>query len=173
MRPEKQYLIREVNQHLDKSDYGFVADFARVTVADTAALRSALTPLGAEFHVVKNTLLKVAMRERNMPDMSAILLGPTAIVTGGSRTSEVAKALTQFIKDKNKGAVKGGFMSGRFISAEDVTTLSKLPSLEVMQAQLLGLLNTPAQQCVRVIQAVPAGLLNVLQAHVSAQETAA
>lgn len=173
MRPEKQYLIREVNQHLDKSDYCFVFDFERVTVADVASLRRTLAPLGAEFHVVKNTLLHVATQKRGMPDMSAILNGPTAVVTGGKQLSGVAKILTQFVKEKDKGAVKGGLMGSTFVSASDVVELSKLPSIEVLRSQFLSLLNTPAQQFVRVINAVPQGVVNVLQAQVRAQSAAA
>ncbi len=173
MRPEKKYLIREVNQHLDKSDYGFVTDFSRVNVEETAHLRAALAKSGAEFHVVKNTLLRVAMQERNMPDLSAVLEGPTALVTGGKEVSEVAKTLIQFAKTKDKGSVKGGFMSGRLMSASEVEVLSKLPSLDVMRAQLLALFNAPAQQCAAVLNAVPAGFLNVLQARVREQEAVA
>jgi large subunit ribosomal protein L10 len=172
MRPEKNYLLREVEQHLGKSSYVFVTDFSRLTVAETADLRGALRPLGAEFHVVKNTLLRVAMAQRELPEMDETLKGPTAMVTGGKNVSEVAKALVQFAKAKDKIAVKGGILDGRLMSSADVNFLSTLPSMEVMRGQFLGLLNAPAQQFVRVLQAVPESVLNVLQAHVKANAEA-
>jgi len=173
MRPEKKYLIQEVNQHLDKSDYCFVVDYSRITVAEVAELRRSLSSFQAEFHVVKNTLLSVAAKERGLPDMDGILNGPTAIITGGDQLSEVAKALTKFAKEKDKVALKGGIMDASFISVADIVQLSQLPTIDVLKAQFLGLLNTPAQQCVRVLNAVPQGVVNVLQAHIRAQESAA
>ncbi|HQU08685.1 MAG: 50S ribosomal protein L10, partial [Verrucomicrobia bacterium 21-51-4] len=76
----------------------------------------------------------------------------------------VAKVLVKFAKDKEKLPLKAGVMDNKVLSSEDIVSLSKLPSLEVLRAQLLGLLNTPAQQLLRVFQAVPQGVLNVLQA---------
>lgn len=171
MRLEKQYLLREVNQYLGKSDYGFLADFSRITVEEVSVLRDSLSTCDAQFHVVKNALLRVAIKDQNLSELESSLVGPTALVTGGSKVSEIAKILTQFFKDKNKGSVKSGFMSGHSLTADDVVTLAKLPSIEVLRAQLLGLLNTPAQRCVTVLQAVPVSVLNVLQAQVDAKSS--
>ena len=69
MRPEKQFLVDEVNAHLDKSDYVFVTDYQRATVPDIADLRSKLAKEEAEFHVIKNNILKVAARDRGLPEL--------------------------------------------------------------------------------------------------------
>lgn len=164
MRPEKKYLVEEVDRQIGDTSYIFLADYKGITVSETATLRSSLAAQGAEFHVVKNSVLGVAAKARNLPDFSNLLAGPTAIISGGENPSEVAKILTKFHKDTEKVEVKGGSLGDRFLEQGDIIELSKLPSLEALRAQLLGLLNTPAQQCVRVIQAVPQGLLNVLQA---------
>lgn len=153
MRPEKNYLLREVHNHIDNSSYIFVTDFSRLTVLETAELRAALTPLGAQFHVVKNSLLKVAMNEKSLPSMESALIGPTAVVTGGTNPAAVAKVLVQFAKSKDKVAVKAGVMDNELMSQEDIKFLSTLPSIEGIRAQLLGLFTTPAQQFVRVLQA--------------------
>jgi large subunit ribosomal protein L10 len=164
MRPEKKYLVEEVSQHLAKSDYVFLADFNRMTVDDTAELRASLAQEQAEFHVVKNSILNVAARERNLPDLSEWLTGQTAVVVGGSNPSGVAKALAKFFKAKEKVEVKVGILGDRAITSAEVGVLANLPDLDTLRAQLLSLLNTPATQLVRVIIAVPQGLLNVLQA---------
>lgn len=164
MQAEKKFLVDEVSQHLGKSDYVFLADFERVTVAETETLRQTLSSLGAEFHVVKNRILKIAASEHEMDVAEDQLRGPTALVVGGSDAPGVAKALEKFFKDTKKLQIKGGVLNKRPITVDQVTELAKLPPQEVLKAQLLGLLNQPASQMVRIIQAVPQGLLNVLQA---------
>lgn len=165
MRSEKQYLVKEALNYLGKSDYVFLVNFQRTTVLDVAELRAALTKVGGEFHVLKNSTLKLAAKELSLPALDEALEGQTAVVIGGDSPSEVAKILVKFHKEKDeKCPIKIGVLNEKLLSREEVIELSKLPGLEVLRAQLLGLLNTPATQMVRVIQAVPEGLLNVLQA---------
>ena len=164
MQPEKKFLVDEVGAYLDKSDYVFLADFERVTVAETEELRHILQNLGAEFHVVKNRILKIAAAERELAVDQDYLVGPTAIVVGGDDAPGVAKALEKFFKDKKKLEIKGGVLESNSITTDQISDLAKLPPADVLKAQLLGLLNQPASQMVRIIQAVPQGMLNVLQA---------
>ncbi len=164
MRAEKKYLVDEIGEHLDKSDYVFLADYNRITVAETAELRAALSEHDAEFHVVKNNMFRVIAKERDYPSMDDGLTGPTAIIVGGNNAAGVAKALGNFFKEKQKIEIKCGLLDKHLLQAEDVSQLAKLPPLAVIQAQLLGLLNTPARQIATVIQAAPQGLLNVLKA---------
>lgn len=164
MQSEKKYLVDEVGAYLDKSDYVFLADFQRVTVAETEELRHTLAELGAEFHVVKNRILKIAASDRELEMEDTLLTGPTGIVVGGDNPPAVAKALEKFFKSKKKLVIKGGILDKAGLSVEDVSNLAKLPPEEILKAQLLGLLNQPATQMVRIVQAVPQGLLNVLQA---------
>ena len=170
MRAEKKYLIDEVQVHLKKSDYVILANFTGVTVADAADLRQKLAAEKAEYHVVKNSSLRVAARSLGLPDIEAQLIGPTAIIVGGKNSAGVAKILKQFFKDKQKVEVKAGVLGKKLISAKQVEQLADLPSLESLRAQLLGLLNQPASSFVRIINAVPQGLVNVLQAKVRAAE---
>lgn len=164
MQTEKQLLVDEVGTHLDKSDYVFLADFQRVTVVETEELRATLAQLGAEFHVVKNRILERAANSRELDLPAELFAGPTAIIIGGDNPPGVAKALEKFFKDKKKLEVKGGALEKSRLSVEQVSDLAKLPSEEALKAQFLGLLNQPATQMVRIVQAVPQGLLNVLQA---------
>jgi large subunit ribosomal protein L10 len=168
MRAEKKYLISEVEGHLQKSDYVILANFTKITVAETAALRAQLAPLKAEFHVVKNSSLRVAAQALGLPKLDDVLAGQTAIVVGGVDSPGVAKVLTKFFKDKQKVEVKAAVLSKKLITAKDVEALADMPSLEVLRAQLLGLLNQPGTALVRVLNAVPQGLVNVLQAKVRA-----
>lgn len=164
MRKEKAFLVKEVVAHVRKSDFLFLANFERMTVADVAELRASLAKAGAEYHVVKNSILNAAAKECQFPDLSQYLTGLNAVIVGGSAPTEVAKILSNFAKDKEKLGVKGGRLEDQLLSSSDVVALSKLPSLDVQRAQLLSLLNTAAQRFLFVLQGVPQGLLNVLQA---------
>lgn len=172
MRPEKQYLVEEVTNRLKESDYLFLTNYFRITVAETADLRARLAEQEAEFHVVKNTILQQAVKELELPELDEMLDGQIAIVSGGKNPSEVAKILKKFHKEKDKVDVKGGALGPRLLSADEVDELSKLPSLDALRAQLMGLLNTPATQFVGVINAVPQAVVNVLKAYADKNEAA-
>lgn len=153
MRAEKQFLVDEVAGHLAKSSYLLVANFTGVTVKDATDIRNQLRPLGAEYHVVKNSILSIAAKQAKLPDLDGHLSGHTALVTGGDNPSGVAKVLVKFFKDFSKLEVKAGVLDARLLSAKDIEALSKLPSLEVIRAQLLALLSTPATSVVRILVA--------------------
>ena len=153
MRAEKQFLVDEVVGHLAKSSYLLVANFTGVTVKDATDIRNQLRPLGAEYHVVKNSILSIAAKQANLPSLDGHLSGHTALVTGGDNPSGVAKILVKFFKDFSKLEVKAGVLDAKLLSAKDIEALSKLPSLEVIRAQLLALLSTPATSVVRILVA--------------------
>ena len=164
MRPEKKYLVREATEHLEKSDYVFLADYSGITVDETKELRSGLAERGAEFHVVKNSALKVAATERSILGICEFLTGPTAIVTGGDDASGTAKILRKFRKEKEKIVVKAGMLGDRQLSAKEVVGLADLPNLETLRAQLLSLLNTPSTQLVSLLGTPARQLATVLKA---------
>jgi large subunit ribosomal protein L10 len=169
MRPEKQYLVEEVNEHLNKSDYVYLANYERITVDEIAELRASLSEHNAEFHVIKNSIFGVAAAAKELPDMGEHLTGQTAIIVGGDNPSGVAKTIGEFFKKKEKVEMKAGILNEKALTKEEIAVLAKLPGLESLRAQLLGLLSQPATGFVRVINAVPQGLVNVLQAKVRAE----
>jgi len=168
MRVEKQYLVAEVESHLKKSDYVIITNYSGVTVDETAALRAKLEEDGAEFHVVKNSSLRVAAQAMGLPDIEESLGGPTAIIVGGDNSPGVAKTVTEFFKSTKKVEVKSAILWSKLLSADEVRALAALPSLDALRGQLLGLLNKPGTMLVRVLNAAPQALLNVLQAKVDA-----
>lgn len=169
MRPEKKYLVEEVNTHLGKSDYVYLANYERITVDETAGLRASLAEHDAEFHVVKNSIFGIAAGEKQLPDLSEHLSGPTAIIVGGNNPAGVAKVLTKFFKEKEKVDLKVGVLDEKTLTKEQLEALGKLPGIEALRAQLLGLLTQPGTGLVRVLNAVPQNFVNVLQAKVRAE----
>jgi large subunit ribosomal protein L10 len=153
MRAEKKYLITEVETHLKKSDYVILANFTNVTVADVAELRKRLEAEKAEFHVVKNSSLRVAAKALGLPAFESALIGPTAVVVGGKNSAGVAKILKKFFEEKQKLEIKVGVLEQKLISATDLSTIADLPSFEALRAQFLGLLSSNAAAFVRVLDA--------------------
>ncbi len=169
MRPEKKYLVEEINRHLDKSSYVYLTNYERITISEIAELRESLSEHNAEFHVIKNNIFGVAAAAKDWPDLGEYLTGQTAIIVGGDNPSGVAKAVSEFFKKKEKVDFKAGVLDEKVLTKEEVIALSKLPGIESLRAQLLGLLAQPATGFVRVVSAVPQGLVNVLQAKVRAE----
>jgi Ribosomal protein L10 len=153
MRAEKNYLIAEVESHLKKSDYVILANFAKVTVADVSELRKNLANENAEFHVVKNSSLRVAAKTLGLPEFEDSLAGPTAIIVGGKNPAGVAKILKKFFEEKQKLEVKVGVMDNKIVSAKDLAAIADLPSFDALRAQLLSLFTSNAAAFVRVLDA--------------------
>jgi large subunit ribosomal protein L10 len=164
MRPEKAYLVKEATDYLTRSEYVFLTDYQGINAEETTALRNKLAQRGAEFHVVKNSSLKLAAKEKNLPDLSEHLTGHTAIVVGGDDASAVAKALGLYFKDTKKVPVKGGSLGDRILNADEVKKMGALPGFEILRAQLLSLFNTSTTQLVGVLSAPSRGLVTVLKA---------
>ena len=153
MRAEKQYLISEVESHLNKSDYVILTNFSKVTVADVAELRARLAPEKAEFHVVKNSSFRVAAKALGLPEVDNALAGQTAIVVGGTNPAGVAKVLKKFVEEKQKLEVKVGILERKVMSAGELAAIADLPSFDVLRAQFLSLLTEHGAAFVRVLDA--------------------
>jgi len=153
MRAEKNYLIAEVETHLKKSDYVILANFTKITVSDVADLRAKLALEKAEFHVVKNSSLRVAAKALGLPEIESALSGPTAVVVGGKNPAGVAKVLKKYFEDKQKLVVKIGVLDKKVLSASDLAKMADLPSFEALRSQFLGLLTSTAGAFVRVLDA--------------------
>lgn len=164
MRAEKKYLVDEVGRYLKKSDYFFLANYERITVSETSELRLALSELEAEFHVVKNSAMRVAAREIELPIATDWIDGPTSIIFGGENPAGVAKAVGRFFGKTSKVEIKGGVVDSCPMNPAQISELAKLPPLEVLRGQLLALLNTPAQQLINMMEAVPRAVLYLFKA---------
>jgi large subunit ribosomal protein L10 len=154
MRDAKKYLATEIEKHLDKSpSYFYMLDYNKLNVPETKELRDALTKDGAEFHVVKNSVLNVVLKKRGAPDMGEFLTGQVAIVVGGTNPAGVAKTLKEFGKAKEKLAIKVGIIDAKKMTAAEIAFLADLPSIEVLRATFLALINEGASRLVRVLDA--------------------
>src|SRR5215472_3841918 len=164
MRPEKASIVSELSEALKRSPFVLVTDYRGMKVTDFSELRNRLAPAGAEVHVVKNNFLKRAMTDSGFPDVGDQFAGQTAVVTGEGDVASVAKIFKSFATEFKLAALKVGFVDRSVLLTAELETLAELPTREVLQAQLLGLLLSPATRLVRLFNEPGAALARLLSA---------
>lgn len=166
MRPEKQFLTREYVARLNASPFFIVVEYKGLNVAQFGELRRRLSKAGAEIHVVKNTIFRIAAREAGLPDLDGLLVGQLAVVTGQRDVSVAAKVLKTFQAEFDKPKIQFGGLGNQQLDRQTLLALAELPSLEVLRGRLLSLLQAPAAQLVRLLNTPATQLARVLQARV-------
>lgn len=164
MRPEKQAIVREIQEHLSGAAFLILADFTGMDTAKTAQLRRALRETQARFQVVPNRLFRVVASELGYAGIEQGLKGPTALVFGSGDVAEAAKTLREFTKANKVPIVKLGHLDGAVLAAADVETLATLPPKKVMQGVLVGTIAAPMSNLVGVMNQKLASLVYVLNA---------
>lgn len=164
MRPEKTGIVSDLAEKLNRSPFLLVTDYQRMKVDQFGELRNRLYPAGAEIRVVKNTFLRRAMADSGMPDVAGQLTGQTAVVMGDTDVAPIAKILKTFAAEFKVAGLKVGVIDKSVLSTAEVEALAELPSREVLLAQLLGLLLSPATQLVRLLNEPGASLARLLNA---------
>jgi large subunit ribosomal protein L10 len=163
MRAEKQNISNEYVARLNNSPFFIVVDYQGLKVGPITELRKRLVKAGAEMHVVKNSIFKLAAREAGVADLGSTLAGQLAVVTGQRDVSSAAKIVKTFHSEFEKPKIKFGFLNNKRIETPEIMALADLPSLEVLRSKLLGLLNTPATNLVRLLNTPATQLVRVLQ----------
>jgi len=164
MRPEKASIVSELSEALKRSPFVLVTDYRGMKVADFGELRNRLAPARAEVHVVKNNFLKLAMADSGFPEVGDQFVGQTAVVTGEADVAPVAKIFKMFATEFKLAALRVGFVDREVLSTAELETLAELPTREILQAQLLGLLLSPATRLVRVFNEPASALARLLSA---------
>ncbi len=163
MRAEKPTIVAELQAKLNASPFLFVADYTGLRVAAFAELRNRLWPVGARCHVVKNSFLRLAVKEAGLPELGD-LKGQTAIIFGDQDVAAAAKILNNFNAEFKKPEIKLGVVDKLLVSPQQIKAIGDLPSREVLLATLLGVLLAPATKLVRVLNEPASALARVLKA---------
>ena len=166
MRPEKQNLSKEYITRLNASPFFIVVDYKGLKVGHMTELRKRLSKAGAEVHVVKNSIFRIAAKESGVADMNGSLVGQMAVVTGQKDISSAAKVVKTFGSEFDKLKIKFGYLNNSRLGDTDIIALADLPSIEVLRSKFLGLLNAPATKLVTLMNTPASQLARVLQAKV-------
>lgn len=164
MRAEKQNISAEYIARLNASPFFIVVDYQGLKVGPITELRKRLFKSGAELHVVKNSIFRIAAKEAGVADLTGALAGQIAVVTGRQDVSSAAKILKTFSAEFEKPKLKFGYLNSQRMESQDILTLADLPSIEVLRAKLLGLINTPATNLARIIKTPATQLAQVIKA---------
>ena len=164
MRAEKKLLTSEYVGRLNASPFFIVAGYQGLKVEHMTELRKRLRAVSAEVHVVKNTVFRVAAKEAGIADLNGSLAGQIAVVTGQKDVSAAAKVVKNFAAEFDKLKLKFGYMGSQRLEQDSIIALADLPSIDVLRAKLLGLLNAPATKLVTLINTPASQLAQVIKA---------
>ena len=162
---EKARTIEQAKEWYAQATGVVFTDYRGLKVKEIQSLRKDLRKKGAEIHVLKNTLFRIAAGEENASKLPADLHnGTTAFAFVFENESQVAKALLDYAKSSKKLVVKGGFFGGKALTSKEVEQLSELPSRDVLISQVIGAIAAPLSNLVGTIEALYADPIRVIGA---------
>jgi large subunit ribosomal protein L10 len=157
-REQKAVAIAEIAGHIDEAEAIFAVDYRGISVAQVAELRSKLRDADATFKVVKNSLTERAADQAGAESLKEYLAGPTALTFVRGDIALAAKAVADYARVTQMLPFKGGLMGGSPLDVEQIRSLSRLPSREVLYGQLVGVVASPVSGLVRSLGGLLGGL---------------
>ncbi len=161
---QKKQQVAELVEAFQAANVGVLVNYSGITVEDDTKLRKQLREAGCQYKVVKNTLLHLAFEQAGIEGMDEFLNGTTAIAYSDAGYTEAPKILSDYAKDHDNYSIKAGFVDGDLVDAKGISELAKLPSKEVLIAQVLGGFNAPIQGFANVLNGTLRGLVIALNA---------
>ena len=142
-KEEKAAAVAEIAEGLEGAEAIFAVDYRGISVPQAAELRQKLTEADAVFSVVKNRLAKRAAADSGTEGLDELLVGPTALTLIKGDPVTAAKAISDFSKEHDVLSYKGGIMDGAALDSESFQAIARLPGVEVLHGQLVGLTASP------------------------------
>lgn len=172
-KQKKNEVVEQYKEWLTKSQSVILVEYTGATMKDMENIRSQVRESDGEFHVVKNTLMKLAFEASGFSIPEGLLENSSAASFAFSDPAATAKALSEAVKGLDAIKVKGGYIGQEMLDVEHVKALSDLPPLPVVRGQLLGVLQAPAGKLVRTIAEPARSLAAVFQAYSEQAQAAA
>lgn len=164
-REKKEELVEEYLQLVRESRGLIMTAYSGLKVREAEELRGRIRQAGGEFHVVKNSLLKLALEGAELPIPDGVLEGTTAIGFADADIPAVAKAIAELAKETEVLQLKASIVEGKVYEPAQIQKLAELPALPVVQAQLLGLLLAPGGRVASALAGSVRQMLNVVKAY--------
>jgi large subunit ribosomal protein L10 len=163
-KARKEELVAQYIDLLERSQAVILTDYKGLNVPQITKLRTQIREANGAYYVTKNTLVKLALEDRELAVPAAWLDGPTAIGFCFDDAPAIAKVITEFAEESASLAIKGAILGEKMVGQERVKKLADLPSTDVLQAQMLGSLTAPMSGLVGVLNSALSGLVGVLEA---------
>ncbi len=135
---QKQEEVSKLAEKMKEAKLILLTDYRGINVSDVTNIRSKLRAINAEYSVIKNNITKRALAECKIEGLDEFLEGPTAVIIGKEDYLEASKVIYSYSKDNEFYKIKAGVIDGKVVPAEEIITLAKLPSREVLLAKLAG-----------------------------------
>ncbi len=170
-REQKAAVIEEITVEINEAAAVFAVDYRGITVVQAAELRGKLRDVDATLRIVKNTLTERAADKAGAEGLKALLVGPTALTFVRGDAATAAKAVSDFARVTQLLPFKGGIMDGQSLAAEDVSAIAKLPSRDILNAQLVNIVAAPLTGLVTSLSNLISGLARQLAQVVEKKES--
>jgi large subunit ribosomal protein L10 len=157
-RDQKAAVVDEIAEQIKAAQAIFAVDYRGLSVAQAATLRAALRESDTKFRIVKNSLSERAADKAGAESLKSLLEGPTALALVQGDAALAAKALSDTARQLQILEFKGGLMDGAALSADQVRAIARLPSRDVLNAQLVGTIAAPLSGLVRGLNALIVGI---------------
>jgi large subunit ribosomal protein L10 len=163
-KERKQEMVAKYETWIKDSEAIYLTEYTGLDMPAIDELRGKVREAGGEFHIMKNRLGKLAFKATGMDIPEEYLTGSTAVGVAYEDAPGVAKAIADFAKTSEQVKIKAGFLSGQFVSGDEIISLAKLPPLPIVRSQMLALFNTPATQLTRLLAEPGRQIAQVLKA---------
>ena len=162
---KKEELVAEYTELLNQSNAVFLTEYTGLDVKQMQDLRSEVRKAEGSYRVTKNTLLLLALERSGKPIPADLLTGQLATGFALQEVPALAKKLSEFAKDQEQFAIKGGILGDKLLPPEQVEELAKLPSLDELRSKIIGLIQAPAIGIVSTLNSSVQQVVNVLDAY--------
>lgn len=151
---QKKQIVASVADRINNSVAGVIVDYKGISVADDTALRKELREAGVEYTVVKNTLIKLAIKGTALESMSEVLDGTSAIATSSDDYVAAARILNKYAEGHENFKIKAGYLDGEAIGMDKLMELATLPSRETLLSMVANVFSAPIAGFARAVQAI-------------------
>lgn len=163
-KEQKSKEITTLTSKIEKAKALIFADYRGLKVSAITDLRMKLGKNQSKLKVVKNRLMKRALKDRGLDMLAPFFVDPTAVASSDADPVAPAKILVEFAKTNDKLKIKGGFVDGSPVTIAQIEALAKLPSKEVMLSRVLASMQAPATNLACLLKALPRNLVYALDA---------
>lgn len=171
-KARKDELVAQYSELIEQSRAIFLTNYKGLSVKKIESLRDEVAKVDGAFHVTKNTLLKLALEKAEIEIPDEVLQGQIATGFALSEAPTLAKTLVDFAKKEDSLDLLGGFLGPDYLQADGVEALAKLPSLDELRGQIVGLVSAPARNVASVVASGVRQVVNVVDAYAKKEDDA-